>query len=266
MAEPTLEAQIEAARAYEGLMVPSLLGEWAPTVADAAGIEPGDRVLDVACGTGVLAREVASRTGSAERVTGLDPSAGMLEVAGQLAPAIDWKRGTAERMPFADGSFDAVVSQFGLMFFDDPGEALREALRVLRPDGRLAFAVWDSLDNNPAYADEVALLEREAGTQAAEPVRMPFVLGDRDKLTALFAEAGVRGVQATTHTGTASFPSVRVMVEADLRGWLPAMGVVLTEEEIARMLDAAEDVLSDYTSGDGTAVFQTSAHLVTGAK
>lgn len=265
MNEPTLRAE-DAANAYERLMVPALFGEWSPAVADAARIRPGQRVLDVACGTGILGRQVASRTGPTGAVTGLDPSPGMLEVARRLAPNLEWRQGVAESLPFPDASFDAVVSQFGLMFFEDRHEALREALRVLVPSGRLAVLVWDSLDHIPAYAAEVALLERVAGRPAADALRAPFVLGDRNDLAALFWDAGVASVEVTTHPGTARFPSARVMVEADLRGWLPVMGVVLSEHQIARILKEAEQVLASYVRPDGTVVFDTSAHIVTGAR
>ena len=93
-------------------------------MADAAAIGAGQAALDVACGTGVLARELRRRTGAEGRVAGLDRNAGMLAVARRSAPGIDWREGRAERLPFADGSFDAVVSQFGLMFFEDRRAAL----------------------------------------------------------------------------------------------------------------------------------------------
>jgi len=91
MCEPALQAQIDAARAYETLFVPALFREWAPRVADAAQIKAGQRVLDVACGTGALAREAASRTGPSGSVSGIDPGVGMLAVARELAPTIDWR-------------------------------------------------------------------------------------------------------------------------------------------------------------------------------
>lgn len=259
-----IQPQINAARAYANLMVPALFGEWAVTVADAAEVRRGQRVLDIACGTGVLTRQVKSRTGASGRVVGLDPNEGMLEVAKTLAPDIEWQQGVAESIPFSEHSFDSVVSQFGLMFFRDRVQAVREMLRVLAGKGRFAVAVWDSLENIPAYAAVVDLLERLAGTAAADALRAPFVLGHRHELQRLFEDAGAAAGIRTVR-GTARFPSVRVMVEADLRGWLPIMGVVLPEDQIAHILGAAEEVLKPYVASDGKAVFATSAHIISGA-
>jgi len=266
MSEPTLQAQIDAANAYEALFVPALFGQWAPKVAEAAQIQPGQRALDVACGTGILARELTSRLGSSGRVAGIDPSPGMVAVAKHLAPAVEWREGVAESLPFPDQSFDAVVSQFGLMFFTDRRQALREMLRVLAPGGHLAVAVWDSLDNIPAFARLVALLEQTAGRRAADALRAPFALGDRRELDTLVTESGVAPAEITTHHGMARFPDIRTMVEAELRGWLPVMGVILTEDHIGRILQEAEHALSSYATTDGRVTFQLSAHLVTAKK
>ncbi len=266
MHDPALRAQIEAAAAYESLFVPALFGQWAPIVADAAAIRPGQRVLDVGCGTGALAREVATRTGPTGQVVGVDPGPGMLAVAQRLAPAIDWRQGIAEELPFSDRSFDGVVSQFGLMFFGDRHQALREMQRVLTSGGRLAIAVWDSLSRLPAYAAEVALLERTAGRAAADALRAPFVLGDQEDLATLLYESGITAPDITTHAGTARFPSIRAMVEADLRGWLPVMGVQLAEDQVLRILDEAEKALSRYATADGRASFKLSILLATATK
>lgn len=266
MTDRTLPAQIDAATAYEEFFVPALFQEWAPRVVAAAHLQPGQRVLDVACGTGVLAREAASSVGAAGAVVGLDPNAGMLTVARRLAPGVEWREGIAEALPYPDRSFDAVVSQFGLMFFTDRRQALREMVRVLAPGGHLAVAVWDSLDTTPAYAAEAALLERVAGQRAADALRAPFVLGDQKELATLFASAGVAAVSITTHHGTAKFPSLRSMVEADLRGWLPVMGVVLPEDQIHRMLKEAEDVLRAFVTPEGKVTFDSPAHIVRGTK
>jgi SAM-dependent methyltransferase len=264
--ESSLRAQIEAARAYETLMVPALFGEWAPRVAQTAQLKPGDRVLDVACGTGVLAREAAARVAPAGEVSAVDASPGMLRVAERMAPGVTFKQGLAESLPFGPESFDALVSQFGLMFFSDRKAAIREALRVLVPGGRLAFAVWDSIENNAAYADEVAIVERIAGPQASDALRAPFALGDSAALSALFRDAGVAGAAVSTHRGTGRFPSIRVLVEADLRGWLPLVGIVLPEDRIARILAQAENVLRSYLTSDGSAAFDTSVLIVAASK
>jgi len=120
MREATLQNPLDAARAYEALFVPALFGQWAPKVANAAQIQPGQRVLDVASGTGVLAREVASRLGSTGSIAGLDPSPGMLEVAKQLTPTVEWREGVAESLTFPDQSFDAggIEGQFTYLFSD----------------------------------------------------------------------------------------------------------------------------------------------------
>jgi len=264
MNKPNTDEQIPGARAYEALHVPALFKQWCPRVLDAAGVARGDRVLDVACGTGVLAREAAVRVGPSGSVAGVDPGRGMLAVAKELAPGIEWQECAAESLPYPDRSFDAVVSQFGLMFFSDRSQALREMVRVLKPGASMAVAVWDSLDRSEAYAEEVGLLQRLAGKEAADALRAPFVLGDKAELTALFEASAVQSVGVETHTGTACFPSVRTMVEADLRGWLPVMGVVLQEEQIDRVLSEAEDVLAKYVTGDGKVVFNSPAHIITG--
>jgi len=266
MSGSQLQEQIAGATAYEELFVPALFKQWAPLVSNIANIQPGHRVLDVACGTGVLAREAAQIAGPAGHVVGLDIARGMLEVARQIAPTIEWKQGSADSLPFPDQSFDAVVSQFGLMFFPDREKALREMLRVLVSGSRLAVAVWDSLDNLPAYAAEVALLERTAGTEAANALRAPFNLGEKGEIIRLAQAADVAAIEVTTHMGTARFPTVRSLVEADLRGWLPVMDVFLEEAKIQEILEEAEEALSLYVNEKNQAVFPVLAHVISGVK
>lgn len=266
MEDSGYDDQVAGARAYEALHVPALFRQWCSPVLDAAGVQPGDRVLDVACGTGILAREAALRVGASGSVAGVDPGRGMLAVARELGPGIEWKEGVAESLPYPDAGFDAVVSQFGMMFFSDRQCALREMLRVAAPGGRLAVAVWEALERSEAYPIEVELLERLAGRPAADALRAPFVLGDPAELEALLRRAGVGSVAVETRRGTARFPSIRTMVEADLRGWLPVMGVELEEELIERILAEAEGALRQFVTRDGSVEFEAPAHIVTGRK
>jgi len=266
MSDAPSQEEIAAAKAYEELHVPALFRQWTPRVADAAKIGAGQRVLDVGCGTGVLAREAATRVGKGGAIVGVDAGRGFLAVAREIAPKIDWRAGAAESLPCDDGSFDAVVSQFGLMFFPDRPKAVREMLRVLAPGGRLAVAVWESLENSEAYPIEVELLDRIGGKPAGDALRAPFVLGDTAALRSLFEDAGVSEVEVSTHLGRGRFPSIRTMVEADLRGWLPVMGVILDEQTIERILDEAESALAEFVTTDGTVAFDSPAHIVTGSK
>ncbi|NNF27155.1 MAG: methyltransferase domain-containing protein [Gemmatimonadetes bacterium] len=264
MNDPLQEA-IAGARAYEALHVPALFQEWTDRVLDAADVAEGHRVLDLACGTGILARDALKRVTPSGRVVGVDPNPGMLAVARELADGIQWREGFAEDLPAEEASFDRVVSQFGMMFFRDRSRALREVLRVLAPGGRFAIAVWDELEQSPAYVTEVQLLQEMAGPAAADALRAPFILGEVNGLRAIFADVGLR-VDVATVVGRARFPSIRAMVEADLRGWLPVMGVELEEEKIAAILSAAEDRLSPFVAPDGGMEFDSPAHIVSGGR
>ncbi|HZI28365.1 MAG TPA: methyltransferase domain-containing protein [Gemmatimonadaceae bacterium] len=267
MTEPTWRASADAATIYQDQVVPALMEEWAPRVVDAAEIRPGQHVLDVCCGTGVLARAAATRTGRNGAVTGLDLSPRMLAIAARLSPTLQWREGSADSLPFPDESFDAVVSQFGLMFVPDRVLALREMMRVLKPGGRVAVAVWTSLSDTPAYEAEVTLVERLAGSAAADPLRSPFVLGDRARMAELFLAAGIPDATIALHHGRGTFSSIRNMVELDLRVLLPMMDIALEEELIAEILRQAEQELRPHVSIDGDkVVFSSPAILGTAVK
>jgi SAM-dependent methyltransferase len=261
--ENDLKGQVtrSAAEIYEEFFVPALFQQWAPLVADAARVAAGDRVLDVACGTGILAREAAKRVTPGGSVVGLDRNEGMLAMAQRTAPAVAWQLGHAEALPFPGGSFDAVVSQFGLMFFDDRTASLREMWRVLKPGGRLAVAVWDRLENSPGYAAMAALLQRLFGARIAAELHAPFALGDRGALHALFAEAGIASADVSTRPGVARFPSIEAWVRTDVKGW--TLAGLIDDDQYRTLLSEAETALLPYAKTNGEVAFDAPAHIIT---
>jgi SAM-dependent methyltransferase len=254
------------AQFYEDKFVPALFQPWAAPLIAAAGVKTGERVLDIACGTGVVTRCVARITGSDAPPVGLDISPGMLQVARSLESGIEWRHGDASALPFADDSFDCVLCQFGLMFFPDRVQALGEMLRVLRPGGRLAVSVWNGLDHNPGYAEKVRVLVRIAGEAAADALRAPFCLGDSEQLIELGVQAGVRELRVETLGGEAAFDNIHEFVDVDLRGWLPVMQVYLDEATITEIHEQSRAPLSRYRNSEsGRVVLPASAHILVGA-
>lgn len=257
------KGQVAASTAeiYEQFFVPALFGEWPGHVLKAAQVHRGNAVLDVACGTGVLAREAAKMVGPNGSVTGIDVNEGMLAVAEQKAPGVSWKVGPAESLPFEAATFDRVASQFGLMFFESPTKAIAEMGRVLRPGGTIAVAVWDSLEATPGYAVVAEVLDELFGTEAADSIRAPYSLGDTEELTSLFLEAGMENVSIQTITGKARFTSVESWIYTDIKGW--TLADTIDDEGYERLRRYAPTKLSRFVLPDGSVEFDAPAHIVT---
>jgi SAM-dependent methyltransferase len=266
MGELSLRDLEKTAAAYDRLLVPAVLEPWTRLVADAADIRAGQRVLDVACGTGVLTQTAAARVGANGSAIGLDINPGMLSVAARNAPEIEWRQGEADSLPFKDASFDAALSQFGLMFFASKEAALREMSRVLVRGGRLAVAVFDALERNPAYEAMVGVFERVVGKDVAGALRLPFALGETKQLVSLFSGAGMPAAAITSREARARFASVRDMVRADVEGWFPFAGLALGEGQIEAVTREAERALRPYLTARGGVEFPISAHIVSATK
>jgi SAM-dependent methyltransferase len=242
-----------------------MFAPWAPVLLDAAGVHPGDQVLDVACGTGVVTRLAAERVGSTGRAVGLDSNAAMLVVARSLPPvtgaAIEWYEASALQMPLPDAAFDVVLCQQGLQQFPDARTALGEMRRVLRPSGRLAAAVWGRLEHSPGMAALVEGLGRHVGVAAANNRRAPFALGDADALGGLVEAAGFAAVAVRTLSQLAHFASARAFVSAQMSATpLSALGGVTAQAFDAVVSDVSA-ALDAYSTADGPAV-PMEAHLV----
>jgi len=250
-----------AAEIYERFFVPALFGSWPPILLDRAGVEPGHRVLDVGCGTGIVARAAVARVGVGGSVVGVDPNPGMLHVASTAEPAVTWRQGRAEDLPFEADSFDRAFSQFALMFFEDRPKALAEMARVVRPGSPVTVATWAALEDTPGYAAMAALLERLFGAEAADAIRAPYVLGDPIELGDLLG-ATLDQVEVTMVDGLARFDSIDDWVHTDIRGWTLAEAINDTQYEV--LLDEARRELARFTDDAGRVRFAAPALVATG--
>jgi ubiquinone/menaquinone biosynthesis C-methylase UbiE len=252
---------------YERCLVPALFAPWAALVVEQATLQPSAYVLDVACGTGVVARLAAAQVGAGGRVTGLDINPKMLKVARAYTPPhgarLDWREGDAAALPFGADEFDVVFCQLGLQFVSDRLQTLREMARVLRPGGQIVLLVWRALAHSPGFAVLAESLARHVGPAAAALMRAPFVFGDASEgLRSLLSAAGFGEMHIRSDVRMVRFASPEAFVRCQVAG------SPLTQH-VARVDDAARaalirDVsagLKNYTNDEGIA-FPIEGHLV----
>lgn len=249
---------------YQREMVPAIFARWAPDLIELAGLGPGERVLDVACGTGVVTRVAAERVGPTGKVTGLDINKEMLAAARAQAapPTVEWVEGSALAIPLPDGSIDAVVCQQGLQFFPDRAAAVREMRRVLVPGGRLALSVWRSVEHQAAFHALQAALSRRVGAErSALP---PFGFGDRDALRAVVTAGGFRDVRIRSEIRTTRFPSPQRFVRAIVAGAPTMLGALAGqgEETLDALANEVADDAREWIDDDGFA-FPQVTHIAT---
>jgi ubiquinone/menaquinone biosynthesis C-methylase UbiE len=260
------QLQGDAAERYERWAVPFVVGPWVPGLLDLAELPAGERVLDVATGTGVVARLAARRVAPGGSVTGLDLNEGMLEVARRLALppglTVDWRQGSALALPFSDGAFDVVLCQQGLQFFPDRLKALQEMRRVLASVGRVAFSVWTGA--SPYFVAQREGLARHVSTEAATSIAAAFSLGDADELRALLETAGFRNVVIHHVRMTLRLPPPEEFLLRHLSA-LPAAELIAAAGEDARAALVAhmKEATRAYVDGYGLAVPQA-VNIATG--
>jgi ubiquinone/menaquinone biosynthesis C-methylase UbiE len=250
------QVEQSASEAYEEYLVPTIFTSWADRLVENCGVHEGARVLDVACGTGVVARRAAARVGTSGSVVGLDINEGMLAVAEETAadiqPSIEWRQGDATELPFSDEGFDVVYCQQALQFFDDPTAAIGEMHRVLAPDGRVALSVWRPLDYQPAYVVLADALERYVGDEAGEMMRSPFSEWDGEDLQTLVQDAGFDEVSVTNEIGSVRYPSVLEFVRREAASSPLAEPIAAVEREVRdELIHEIEDALHMYSDDDG---------------
>jgi SAM-dependent methyltransferase len=253
------EEQLNPAETYERFFGPAMFEPLAGVLVERAAPRPGERVLDVACGTGIVTRRLPLLVGESGRVVGLDLSPEMLAVArsqpSRDGAPVDWIEGDAQALPLEDGTFDLVVCQQGLQFVPDRAAAAREMRRVLGEDGRAVVAVWQGLDRHPMFR---ALIEAEAEHLGlpVERLATPFSLGDADRLRALFDGAGFAAVDVSTADISARFAPADRFIRLTVRAAAAVMpelaeGGPEAMEELARAVTGAvEPEAGRYREGD----------------
>jgi SAM-dependent methyltransferase len=260
----TFQIPLEIAETYESKFVPALFAAWAPRVAAAAGVSPGQSVLDVACGTGVVAREAADRVGSHGTVVGVDLNEAMLTVARRLRPDIDWRQGDACELPFPDRSFDVVLCQSALMFFPDRAQALREMSRVVNDHGTVTVQGWSSLDGQPAYGPLVEVAARHAGPEAVNLLGSYWTLGDIDLVGALFDAAGLEVIDVQSRIEPAHFESIDDLVQTEVES--TPLVERIDDVVYERIRADARVELAQFRTSTGTAEIPLAGYIVTGHK
>lgn len=258
-------AQSSFPEIYEQALVGPLFRPWVEPMLDDVDLRPGDRLLDIACGTGIVARLAKGRLSGTGKVVGVDLSAPMLAVARQLAPEIDWREGDAGALPLLDHEqFDVVVSQQGLQFFPDKPAAVRQMHRALAANGRLALSTWRPEEESSVLLELRHVAERHLGPL----VDRRHSCGEAEPLEALLRQAGFRDVRSKRTSRTIRFDDGSVFVRLNAMALLgmSAASRTMSDDErgkrVAAIVRDSADVLRRQTDEQGFA-FEIGANVVT---
>jgi ubiquinone/menaquinone biosynthesis C-methylase UbiE len=256
-------------RNYDRHLGPLLFHGYADALVARVPVSPGVRVLEVACGTGIVTRRLVRRLAGRGTLVATDLNDAMIAYAKtQLPadPALEWRQADGGNLPFPDGSFDAVVCQFGLMFFPDKAAGVREAYRVLRPGGTYLLSAWDRLERNP-----VTRIAHETITSffPANPptfYQVPFNLHDTAVVRRLLEAGGFATVTHETVEHVGQSPSAAEAAIGLVEG-NPVVGSIMERGPGAvRDIEAtvARNVAAEL--GDHPVRSALSAHLFTATK
>ena len=249
---------------YESHLVPLIFDSYADDLARRVAARSLSRVLEIAAGTGVVTRQLAALLPASVTIVATDLNQPMLDLAAQVGTSrpVQWQQVDAMKLPFDDGTFDAVVCQFGVMFFPDKAKAYSEARRVLKPGGVFLFNAWDRIEENE-FADTV--------TQALGPVfaqdpprflaRTPHgyfdvaAIGQDLQRAGFSATAQFDTVAARSRAASARDPAVAYCQGTPLRNEIEARG------SLSDATDAAERALRKQF-GAGPVDGKIQAHVV----
>jgi ubiquinone/menaquinone biosynthesis C-methylase UbiE len=265
----TADPALTAAENYEKRVVTYTTGPFTAILLEHANPQPGERVVDIACGTGVVARHAAPRVGTTGTIVAVDINPAMLTV-GRSLPApegatIEWREGSALELPLPNEAFDLALCQAGLQFVPDRLKALQEIHRTLRPGGRVALSVWRSPEYNPVSQLVWGTIARHLNTSITL-LTPAMSLGDAGELSTLLTSAGFTDVTIVARSYTVREPVTHQLIAS----MLPAVAAIvptfaaMEAEERAALAQAVETEiepeLQTYVDGDEQ-LYPMSTHI-----
>lgn len=259
------------AEIYESILVPAMYEEWAKISVESAKPRTGDRALDVACGTGVVARVLSQKVGTPGEVMGLDCDPMMIATArtacrGKVVAPIEYDQGSATAIPYEDDKFEVVICQQGLPYFSNRATAIREMYRVMNPGGRLAVLVWRGIEYSPAFRVLAAVLDHYLGKEAGDSIRSGFVMDNADELRTLLVQSSFRRAEIEEVTAMAHFASVDDFFRSQVIGTqLADQLAALDAPQRAELFTVLANALKPLVTDDGL-TFPMGAHLITAKK
>jgi len=258
-------AQTSFPELYEQTLVGPLFRPWVEDMLDAVALRPADRLLDVACGTGIVARVAKERLGERGVVAGVDLSPAMLAVARRVGAGIVWREGDAGALPLREGErFDVVVCQQGLQFFPDRAAAAGEMRRALLEGGRLAVSTWRPEREVPVGEELRHIAERHVGPISDR--RHSF--GEAAPLEALLRDAGFHDVRSKTLSRTIRFEDGSVFIRLNamalvgMSGGSQGMDEAARERAVQAIVRDSAGVLEQHSNEAGF-TFRLGTNLVT---
>jgi ubiquinone/menaquinone biosynthesis C-methylase UbiE len=230
--------------------------QFIPPLLDAANVAEKMSILDVGCGPGYVSAAAAER---AAVPIGLDFSKEMIAIAKKMFPKIEFRKGDAQNLPFADKTFDRVVANFALLHLSDPERAMTEANRVLKTGGRFAFTTWAKVSENPFVKLVDDAIQAHANVDVDLPPGPPFYLFENEKeFRKALERAGFEGASMTfrVHTIKWRVPTARFIFEAELQAGVRTAGLLAkqTPEALRKIQAAIEKSVQQYATNGGFAI------------
>lgn len=257
----TYQLELEGAKFYEKNFVPVIFEKWAKIIIDKLDLMDHDNILDLACGTGIVARVAKKSKAGNLKIKGCDVNSGMLEVAGEIEPAINWVKAEAEDLPFESKSFDKIICQFGLMFFQDQAKALSEMNRVRKANGKIVISIWDKIESNEGYFDLLKIVENAGGSKLGDILRSPFNMGNKIDLKNLLDQNGLTNYKIETIKVQVEFPSIDHWIDCDVKA--SPIAKIINDQEYSLLINECRIKLAKYSDAVGKIKFNMSAHIIT---